>query len=163
MNKKAIATVLVVSAVAATLGHASVNEIRDNKNKLIERGKYIVSTSGCNDCHTPGYAEAGGAAPMTDWLTGSGVGFSGPWGVTYPANLRIKFQQLSEAEWMAQARSERRPPMPWFMLRDMTDNDLRAIYAFVHSLGASGAAAPNYVAPGGAVATPYIDFVPKMP
>lgn len=23
----------------------------------IERGRYLVKTTGCNDCHTPGYAQ----------------------------------------------------------------------------------------------------------
>ena len=51
--------------------------------------------------------------------------------------------------------------MPWFNLRDMTDADLRAIYHFVRKLGPAGQPAPNYAAPGVAVTTPYIDFVPK--
>jgi mono/diheme cytochrome c family protein len=44
----------------------------------IERGRYLVSISGCNDCHTGGYAETGGKTPEADWLTGVPVGFSGP-------------------------------------------------------------------------------------
>lgn len=27
---------------------------------LLARGEYLVRTTGCNDCHTPGYAESGG-------------------------------------------------------------------------------------------------------
>lgn len=51
--------------------------------------------------------------------------------------------------------------MPWFSLRDMSDEDLRAVYAFIRSLGEPGEAAPEYVPPGVAVTTPYIDFVPR--
>ncbi|HTG73952.1 MAG TPA: cytochrome C, partial [Terriglobia bacterium] len=29
-------------------------------NAQVERGRYIVEIGGCNDCHTAGYAEAGG-------------------------------------------------------------------------------------------------------
>jgi hypothetical protein len=43
----------------------------------------------------------------------------------------------------------------------MTDADLKAIYAFVRSLGPAGVAAPAYVAPGGKVTTPYFVFVPR--
>jgi len=43
---------------------------------------------------------------------------------------------MSEAQWLAHARREFKPPMPWFNLREMTDQDLKAIYAYVRSLGA---------------------------
>jgi hypothetical protein len=52
--------------------------------------------------------------------------------------------------------------MPWFNLRRMTDADLKAMYAYIRSLGAPGTAAPAYVAPGGKVTTPYIVFVPQV-
>jgi len=45
----------------------------------IERGRYLVRIGGCNDCHTAGYLEAAGHSPEADWLTGSAVGFQGPW------------------------------------------------------------------------------------
>src|SRR5690606_32324318 len=35
---------------------------------------------GCNDCHTPGFAEASGNVPGVDQLLGSDIGYSGPWG-----------------------------------------------------------------------------------
>jgi mono/diheme cytochrome c family protein len=120
-----------------------------------------VATTGCNDCHTVGYPESGGKVPEAEWLTGSPVGFAGPWGTTYPANLRLTAQALSEEAWMVRARSALRPPMPWFSLRDMSDSDLRAMYRYIRSLGAKGTMAPAYVAPGGKVTTPYIEFVPK--
>lgn len=131
------------------------------EDKFIERGRYVVRTSGCNDCHTQGYPESGGTTPQARWLTGNMVGFNGPWGTTYPSNLRLLFQTLSEKEWLAKARNPLRPPMPWFALRDMSDDDLRAIYRFVRSLGAQGEAAPAFVPPGQVVHTPYIEFVPK--
>ena len=76
--------------------------------------------------------------PESEWLTGVPVGFQGPWGTTYPANLRLVVDGLSEAQWLAHARQERLPPMPWFNLREMTDEDLKAIYAYIRSLGATG-------------------------
>jgi mono/diheme cytochrome c family protein len=127
----------------------------------LERGRYLVSITGCNDCHTPGYPEAGGNIPESEWLLGNTVGFSGPWGTSYPANLRLVAQALSETEWMTRARSELLPPMPWTALRKMSDSDLRAVYLYIRSLGPKGNPAPTYVLPGKNVATPYIEFTPK--
>lgn len=130
---------------------------------LVERGRYVVTIGLCNDCHTPGFAESGGTTPEAQWLQGSTVGFQGPWGTTYPANLRLRMAQLSESDWLKLARSGARPPMPWFALRDMSDEDLKAIYHFVRGLGPAGEPAPSYVAPGVAVDTPYIVFAPQNP
>jgi mono/diheme cytochrome c family protein len=127
----------------------------------IARGRYLVATSGCNDCHTAGYAEAGGKVAQSDWLLGTPVGFRGPWGVSYPANLRLTVQSVSEEEWLKFARVERLPPMPWFNLRDMNDDDLRSVYRFIRSLGPKGQRAPAPLAPNANVGTPYIQFTPQ--
>ncbi len=94
---------------------------------LIDRGRYLIKTTGCNDCHTPLYSERGGDVPEAKWLVGSSLGWQGPWGTTYPINLRRFVSQLSANEWLQIARRPSRPPMPWFALRDMTDEDLTAI------------------------------------
>jgi mono/diheme cytochrome c family protein len=127
----------------------------------VARGRYLVAVTGCNDCHTPGYGERGGEMPVTDWLTGQSVGFSGPWGTSYPANLRLTLQGLTESQWVVFARAERRPPMPWFSLKKMSDADLRDIYRFIRSLGPKGEPAPAAVAPGDKVETPFILFTPQ--
>ncbi len=51
--------------------------------------------------------------------------------------------------------------MPWFNLAAMTDDDLKAMYRYVQSLGTKGDPAPSYAAPGQPVATPYFVFVPQ--
>jgi mono/diheme cytochrome c family protein len=127
----------------------------------IARGRYVVAISGCNDCHTAGYSETGGKVAQSDWLLGQPVGFRGPWGVSYPANLRLTVQSMTEAEWLRFARVERLPPMPWFALRDMGDNDLRSLYRFVRSLGPKGERMPAALSPNANVGTPYIEFTPK--
>ncbi len=127
----------------------------------IARGRYLVATSGCNDCHTAGYAETGGKIAPSDWLLGTPVGFRGPWGVSYPANLRLTVQSVTEEEWLKFARVERLPPMPWFSLRDMNDEDLRSVYRFIRSLGPKGERMPAALSPKANVATPYIEFTPK--
>lgn len=155
-----ISKVACACLLALSCGTAAADEMTADK-QVIERGRYLVSTSGCNDCHTPGYPESGGMLPVAYWLTGAPVGFQGPWGTTYPTNLRLSMQNLSEQEFLAKARQPMRPPMPWFSLRDMNDDDLKAIYHFVRSLGPSGKPEPDYARPGKAVTTPYIDFMPK--
>jgi hypothetical protein len=53
--------------------------------------------------------------------------------------------------------------MPWFNLAAMTDEDLRAVYRYVRSLGPKGEPAPQFAAPGQPVNTPVIVFVPQQP
>lgn len=130
-------------------------------SSVVERGRYLAVSSGCNDCHTPGYMETEGKIPPPQWLTGSSVGFLGPWGTTYPANLRLLVQTLSQEEWLKRTRAPMRPPMPWFNLRDMTEADRIALYEFIRSLGPVGEPAPAAAPPVVMVTTPYFDFEPK--
>jgi mono/diheme cytochrome c family protein len=157
MNSMVIGAAAVLTLLSGM--HPAAASSTDDKQ--IERGRYLVATSGCNDCHTPGYPQADGKLPVKQWLTGSPVGFQGPWGTTYPANLRVSMSTLSESQWLQKARNPMRPPMPWFSLREMSDNDLLAIYHFVRSLKPVGEPAPAYAAPNQAVNTPYYDFMPK--
>ncbi|GAD20659.1 hypothetical protein [Acidovorax sp. MR-S7] len=132
--------------------------------KQIERGRYLVRTTGCNDCHTPRYAQRGGNVAEKDWLIGDAMGWHGPWGTTFPTNLRKTVRAMTEQQWLEYAGSVKtRPPMPWFSLHAMEQDDLRAIYRFVYSLGDSGHAVPAALPPGRKPATPYVDLHPVMP
>jgi mono/diheme cytochrome c family protein len=127
------------------------------------RGKYLVQIAGCNDCHTAGYALAGGAVEESQWLTGDALGWRGPWGTTYAANLRLSAADKSEAEFVALSRSPLRPPMPFFNLRAMSDDDVKAIYAYLKHLGPAGKPAPAYVPPDKEPAGPYVAFPAPPP
>jgi mono/diheme cytochrome c family protein len=130
--------------------------------QLLERGDYLVRIAGCNDCHTPGYAETGGKVAKDAWLVGSPMGWTGPWGTTYAANLRLKVAEMDDAAWLDySAKLHTRPPMPDFAIRDMTQDDRLAIYRFVKSLGPGGQAAPAYLPPGQLPPMPYVEF--KLP
>lgn len=131
----------------------------------VAAGRYLVVLGDCNGCHTPRFAETGGAEPPeAEWLTGSPVGFRGPWGVSYPANLRLSVQGVGESDWVAAMRHRNGlPPMPWATLTAMNEADLRAVYRYLRALGPRGEAAPAAVPPGEPVATPVFDFVPVPP
>ena len=130
-------------------------------------GQYLTVVGGCNACHTVGWAESNGRTAPEQQLTGNPVGYRGPWGTTYPANLRTLVQRASEDRWvqiLTTADGGRgRPPMPWMNTAQMNDQDLRAMYRYIHSLGAAGNPVPRAVPPGGTPTTPYIDFVPVQP
>ena len=130
----------------------------------VARGKYLVKIAGCNDCHTPGYAQLAGKVDEKQWLTGDGLGYRGPWGTTYASNLRLYFDKISEDQWVKLARTiELRPPMPWFTLREVSETDLRAMHAFIKSLGPAGAPAPAYVPPDKEPKPPYAQFPSPPP
>jgi hypothetical protein len=97
------------------------------------------------------------------WLTGDILGWRGEWGTTYPANLRLVAQSMSEDGWVKRARSELRPPMPWFNLRDMSDRDVRAIYRYLKYVGPAGQPAPAYVPPDKEPKPPFVQFPPPPP
>jgi mono/diheme cytochrome c family protein len=126
-------------------------------NATIERGRYIVEIGGCNDCHTAGYANAGGKAEEADRLKGDTLGYRGPWGTSYPTNLRLSIGKLSEDAWVKYAKAlMTNPPMPWFNIRAMTEADQRALYQYVKSLpGAAGTASPVFLTPDKAPKQPY--------
>jgi mono/diheme cytochrome c family protein len=130
----------------------------------LARGKYLVKIAGCNDCHTPGYMASAGKVDEKLWLTGDTLGWRGPWGTTYAANLRTYFDKITEDQWVKIGRTiETRPPMPWFALRDMAENDLRAIHAYAKSLGPAGGPAPAYVPPDKEPKPPYATFPSPPP
>ncbi|MEO8672485.1 MAG: cytochrome C, partial [Tahibacter sp.] len=111
------------------------------------------------DCHTPGFAQNGGATPPSEWLTGDALGWNGPWGTSYAANLRLRLSQMNEREWLSYARGlNARPPMPNGILHAMTDADLRAIWRFVRFPGATGTPAPSALPPGVEPVGPVVRF-----
>lgn len=155
-------SLLMVAVFVAISGTAldAIAQASDPGDELsLERGRYLVKIAGCNDCHTPGYAMAGGKVSEALWLTGDRLGWRGPWGTTYPVNIRLFMQTLTEDQWLQVARTaESRPPMPWFALHDMSEDDLRAIYRFTRHLGPAGEPAPEFLPPDQDPTGPYVLF-----
>jgi mono/diheme cytochrome c family protein len=130
----------------------------------VERGRYLVTIGGCNDCHTPGYMANNGKVPEDRWLVGNSIGYSGPWGTTYAPNLRRLLRTMDEEAWVRYAQDlETRPPMPWFNLRAMTKDDLRAMHRYVRSLPTDSSPVPDYVPPGLQPKTPHTVMTPQAP
>jgi len=167
MSKNMQALSQVVLALACA-GIAVSSIAADTPNKpipkqigarQIERGQYLVLVTGCHDCHTPNFLVNGGTSPDSEYLIGGKVGWRGSWGTTYPANLRLYFQKVSEDQWVAVAKKiQRRPPMPFFSLNAMTEGDVRAIYKYIRWLGPAGVPAPDFVPPDKEPPQPYVQF-----
>lgn len=84
-----------------------------------------------------------------DWVMfGMGLtSFVGPWGVSYSANLtphetgtgNWTFEQFKTAIRQGKYKGlegtrDLLPPMPWQMYRNMTDDDLKAVFTYLRSL-----------------------------
>lgn len=127
---------------------------------MLARGRYLVQFGACNDCHTPGWRESFGQVSLSKWMIGSSIGFRGPWGTVYAANVRQRFFQITEDQWLMMVRTrEGPPPMVWHNLRVLTLDDQRAIYRFVRSLGNAGPQTLPDVPPDIEPKTPYFTIV----
>jgi mono/diheme cytochrome c family protein len=145
------------SGTPATAAGKTPAKVPAADGKDVARGRYLVKIAGCNDCHTPGYAMADGKVPEAQWLTGDTLGWRGPWGTTYPVNLRLYMQSLSEDEWVKKAPTiQARPPMPSYVFRDLTQADLRALYRYIRHAGPAGKPAPAYVPPDKEPTPPFV-------
>ena len=138
--------------------------------KRIERGKYLVTIIGCNDCHTPFKMGANGPEPdmskmlsghpegmklprppkpSSPWLatfTGTNTAYAGPWGISYTANLTpdkntglgiwtqdMFVKAMKTGKHMGTSR-QIQPPMPWPWYSQATDEDLKAMFAYLQSI-----------------------------
>jgi len=109
----------------------------------VERGRYLTTVMVCNDCHTPGTFY--GAPDYSRKLSGSELGWVGPWGTSYARNLTPDME-TGIGKWSADDivktirtgmradGSQLLPPMPWEMYSNLTDEDAYAIAAYLKSL-----------------------------
>lgn len=135
----------------------------------VARGKYLVSIMACNDCHTPGTFY--GAPDAERFLSGSEMGWVGPWGVVYAANLTPE-PETGLGKWTAEQiakaiRTGNRPDgrqlavvMPWLNFSNLTDDDAMAIANYLKSLKPVAHAVPKPLEPGVEVKGPALAFPP---
>jgi mono/diheme cytochrome c family protein len=136
----------------------------------VARGEYLVKAMGCHDCHTPAKMGPSGPepdmshalgghpstmtvppppAPSGPWIgsvTGTFTAWSGPWGVSYTANLTpdkaTGLGEWTEQQFVDTIRTGRRqgrgreilPPMPWPAFKNLNDADLKAIFAYLRTV-----------------------------
>jgi hypothetical protein len=150
---------------------------------LVARGKYLVTTGACEDCHSPW--TKGPKGPMPDparaysghpadaklpppprmgdgWVMATfatHTAFAGPWGVSYAANLtpdkETGLGNWTEEMFISALRKGRHagverqilPPMPWQSYSQFTDQDLKAIFAYLHTLKPIKNAVPSPTPP----------------
>jgi mono/diheme cytochrome c family protein len=150
----------------------------------VERGRYLVTVGGCNDCHTPWIVTERGPEPdLTRMLSGhpesvpmplpprigqgpwqwvageTNTAFAGPWGVSFAFNLtpdeNTGIGIWTEEMFVRTIRSGRhwgvsrpiQPPMPWFNYAKLTDEDLKAVYAFLRTIPPVHNRVPEYIEP----------------
>lgn len=113
-------------------------------DQQVERGKYIVATSGCHDCHTPGYFL--GHEQTDKFLGGSDIAFSIPGlGVFRAPNLtpdnetgigRWSTQDIVTAITTGKIPTGRTlaPIMPWENLSHLTASDAMAIAVYLKTI-----------------------------
>ena len=170
--KNIIVVTLIVAGAAATVGFSQLSARRsaESNEGRVERGRYLVSIMDCTTCHTPlkmgpkgpepdlarflsGHPEQMGPLPEASaqgpWLwagAATNTAFSGPWGVSYAANItpdqntglgiwteEMFVKAIRTGRHMGTSR-EILPPMPWPAFRNASDEDLKAIYAYLRSI-----------------------------
>ncbi len=135
----------------------------------IKRGAYLAMVSGCGDCHTPGGMY--GAPDQARQLSGSDLGWRGPWGTSYAPNLTPDAEtglgNWSEGDIVRAVRTgvsrtgkPLMPPMPWTDFAHYTDEDAFAVAAYLKSLPAVKHRVPKALPPD---VRPEGAFVPIPP
>lgn len=169
------AIIMVVFSLVLFLQFSCKSEVEKKdltQTEMIALGKYIITTSGCSDCHTPKiFTENGPILDTTKLLSGFQQGevlpsldmnmigpnkwiateknlgaWVGPWGVSFASNLtpdnatgigtlseEMFIKTLREGKYMGVGRTLL-PPMPWQVIGMKTDQDLKAMYAYLHSI-----------------------------
>lgn len=153
----------------------------------VERGRMLVIGGSCHDCHTPkkfgpkgpvpdmdkmlsGHPEGGkilapykpaAGSPWTIATTDDLTSWSGPWGVSFPANLtpdtntglrsgvwteELFIKALRTGKHMGTAR-DILPPMPWPFIGQLSNDDLKAIWAYLGTIPAINNHVPDPIPP----------------
>lgn len=149
-------TASVMSLSCSTAQNAA-NTVAAAVEDPLVRGGRIVFTSGCVDCHTPGSFY--GAPDTTRMLSGSELGWTGPWGTSFPRNLTpdstTGIGSWTEDQIVTAVREGHRPdgspllpPMPWPVYSHLTDEDAHALAKYLKSIPPIVHEVPKVVPPG---------------
>ena len=109
----------------------------------IARGKYLTTVMSCVDCHTPGTFY--GAPDTMRRLSGSDLGWVGPWGVVHARNLTPD-SATGIGTWTTDQivtalrtgntpdGTQLAPIMPWLNFTNLREDDAQAIAAYLKSI-----------------------------
>lgn len=100
-------------------------------SNVMERGKYMTEVGGCIGCHTSW------ETPLKPGVFAGGMKFSDPDGKSFTANLTHDESGLfyNEDAFITVIRTGKggtlHSAMPWIVIKNYTDEDLRAIYKYL--------------------------------
>jgi mono/diheme cytochrome c family protein len=110
-----------------------------DKSDRVKYGAHLVDQAGCTDCHTPQVR----GQPLPGMEFAGGFTFPGPWGTVAAANITPDPSGISyydESLFLdmmhnGQVKAHQLSPiMPVMIYKNMTDDDLKAIFAFLRTL-----------------------------
>jgi hypothetical protein len=105
----------------------------------VKRGEQLMNLAGCMDCHTP--ADKG--QPVAGMVGAGGFGFPGPWGFVASANITQDPSGISyydEALFVDVIRTgavkarKLSPIMPVMVYKNLSDEDLKAMFAYLRTM-----------------------------
>jgi mono/diheme cytochrome c family protein len=182
-RRRALALGIFFLIAVFALVLAAPRALSASRTGEVERGRYLVSVLGCNDCHTPWkMGEKGPEPDMSRMLSGhpqqvklapagrlasgwmyagsaTNTAFSGPWGVSYAMNLTpdklsgigiwtedMFVRAIRLGKHWGQSRPIM-PPMPWPAYRNLSDEDLHAVWSYLRSIPPVENRPPDYEPP----------------
>jgi mono/diheme cytochrome c family protein len=110
-----------------------------NMSTPVARGKYLATLASCASCHSPMIQ----GRHSDELALAGGMSFKGPWGQVSTANITPDPSGISyydEALFINTLRTghvgarQLKSIMPWGYFRNMTDEDLKAIFAYLQTL-----------------------------
>lgn len=171
---QAVAMVGIGAVAAAGVLRASqrsTDPVSSGDADRVARGRYLVTSIGCGDCHSPkkmgphgpvqdetrllsGHPENSNLPPAPQlpagpWMATAAwdlTAWSGPWGTSYAINLtpdeNTGIGSWSEETFVQAIKTGRHmgvsrpilPPMPWENFRNLTGEDLGAMYAYLRTI-----------------------------
>lgn len=140
MNNIIAKKFIVALFILITASQVNANKKND---AVLKRGEYLVTITGCSDCHTPGYFL--GKVDMSRYLGGSDVGFQTPEGTFVGPNLtsdkKTGLGEWSKKDIIQVLQTGVRPDgrilsmtMPWKAFAHLTKADADAIASYLISL-----------------------------
>jgi mono/diheme cytochrome c family protein len=106
----------------------------------VKRGKHLFDVGDCGGCHTPVNERH---EPLPGMELAGGQEFRGPWGVTRSSNITPHASGIAHYNEELFVRTMRTgniggrrlsPLMPWSVVRNLTDADLKAMWAYLKTV-----------------------------